>query len=76
MEKIKISIDQSTYEAIFEEIPALVKIFQMGYLPADDEFYELTPEMYQKYYAEVEQTKERLFMLLPKNPVYQTTSMK
>jgi hypothetical protein len=73
-EKIKITMSRDIYDTIFEDIPAIGKIFEMGYLPADDEFYELTPEMYQKYYAEVEKTEERLFMMLPKNPMYQTSS--
>jgi hypothetical protein len=72
--KIKISGNEGFYETMFEVIPAIMQVFQMGYLPAEDEFYELTPDQYEKYYAEVERTDERLFMLLPQNPRFQTES--
>jgi hypothetical protein len=58
----------------FTEISsAFSSIFTLGYIPADDEFYELTPEQYQKYYVECEKTNERIYMLLPKDPRYQKT---
>jgi hypothetical protein len=62
------------YELIFEVAPAITQVFQMGYLPSEDEFYELTPEQHEKCCAQIGQTEERLFMLLPKNPAFQTNS--
>jgi hypothetical protein len=54
---------------------AVMTIFQLGYIPQDDEFYELTPEQYKKYQSEIKHTtNEKIFMLLPKNPVFQTSS--
>ncbi|MDR2376381.1 MAG: hypothetical protein LBD96_08085 [Treponema sp.] len=74
MGTIKMTMSEHFYEMFFEVGPALTQIFRMGYLPAEDEFYELTPEMYEKYYAEVEETDKRVFMILPKNPMYQKSS--
>ncbi|MDR1897508.1 MAG: hypothetical protein LBR10_12035, partial [Prevotellaceae bacterium] len=53
------------YELFFEIFPALRKIFEYSYIPAKEDFYELTPEQYQKYYREVEKTDEKIFLLLP-----------
>jgi hypothetical protein len=65
-------------EALSEVEAAVTTIFQLGYIPADDEFYELTPEQYKKYQSEIKseikQTNQRIFMMLPKNPIYQTSS--
>jgi hypothetical protein len=61
-------------EAFSEVDAAVTMIFQLGYIPSDDEFYELTPEQYEKYQSDMEQTDKRIFMLLPKNPIYQTSS--
>jgi hypothetical protein len=62
------------FKAAFTEISAAFSsIFELGYIPAEDEFYELTPEQYQKYYAECEKTDERIYMVLPKDPRHQKT---
>ena len=74
MENIEPKSSRGLYGIMFEVIPAIVQVFQLGYLPAEDEFYELTPEQYEKFYAEVKRTNERLFMLLPKDPRFQTES--
>jgi hypothetical protein len=48
---------------------ALGGIFQLGYIPAKEEFYELTPEQYERYYETevMEEKGEKIFMLLPGN---------
>ncbi|MDR3170970.1 MAG: hypothetical protein LBU17_04985 [Treponema sp.] len=61
-------------QALSEIGAAITTIFQLGYIPSDDEFYELTPEQYEKYYTDVEQTDKKIFMLLSKNPMYQSSS--
>ena len=49
-------------------------IFQLGFVPEDDELYELTPEQYQAYYDGAEEEEEdisydeKVYMLLPKDP--------
>jgi hypothetical protein len=74
VEKTKPGGSGGLYNTMFEVIPAIMQVFQTGYLPAEDEFYELTPQQYEKFYAEVKQTNERLFMVLPKDPRFQTES--
>ncbi|MDR3300512.1 MAG: hypothetical protein LBU43_11100 [Candidatus Accumulibacter sp.] len=53
---------------------ALQTIFKLGFIPADDELYELTSEQYQKFYAEMGKIDGKIYMLLPKNTKYQSTS--
>jgi formylmethanofuran dehydrogenase subunit E len=57
---------------IFENAIYVSTIFKLGYVPEKDEYYELTPEQYRKYYREFEdgndKTDEMVFMLLPKDP--------
>jgi hypothetical protein len=71
---ITLTMSPDIHEMLFELAPAITQVFQMGYLPSEDEFYELTPEQYEAFYAQVERTEERLFMLLPKNPEFQNSS--
>ncbi|MDR3219644.1 MAG: hypothetical protein LBU22_11850 [Dysgonamonadaceae bacterium] len=59
------------HEFFFLTSPALLKIFEFGFIPTKDDFCELTPTLYQKYYREVGQTNERIFMLLPDDPNFQ-----
>jgi hypothetical protein len=42
-------------------------IFRIGYVPSRREFYELTPEQYERYYESqnIEDNGEKIFMLLP-----------
>jgi hypothetical protein len=60
-------------EAFGEIASAIMTIFEIGYIPSKDEFYELTPKQYKKYYAnaELEKTDERIYMLWPKDPEHQ-----
>jgi hypothetical protein len=61
-------------EAMMQIARSLETIFQKGYIPSEDEYYELTPAQYAKYYAAEGHTDKRIFMLLPKNPMYQSTN--
>jgi hypothetical protein len=51
----------------FRMADALQVIFKLGFIPKREEFYELTPEQYEKYYEveEMKENNEKLFMLLP-----------
>ena len=46
-------------------------IFKLGFVPEDEELYELTPEQYEAYYAtngdEDDSSDEKIYMLLPKD---------
>ncbi|MDR1584013.1 MAG: hypothetical protein LBS55_12305 [Prevotellaceae bacterium] len=52
---------------LFRPAVLLNAVFQLGYIPKREEFYELTPEQYEKYYEneEMEEDNEKIFMLLP-----------
>jgi hypothetical protein len=52
---------------LFKSATALSAVFKLGYLPKREEFYELTPEQYEKYYEteRMEEEGEKIYMLLP-----------
>jgi hypothetical protein len=52
---------------LFMSLEAFRAVFQFGYIPKKEEFYELTPEQYDRYYASEpnEPRGEKIFMLLP-----------
>ncbi len=54
---------------IFSTLNGVVAIFKLGFVPKDSEFYELTSEQYQHYYATAagadEHLNEKLYMILP-----------
>jgi hypothetical protein len=52
---------------LFQQLVVLSGVFQLGYIPEEDEFYELTPEQYEKFYETEENDGEKIFMLLPKD---------
>jgi hypothetical protein len=54
---------------IFRSAETVSAIFKLGYIPEKDEFYELTPEQYKRYYETMDEepTGEKIFMLLPKD---------
>jgi hypothetical protein len=70
-EKNNIAIIEITPEVwdIFQQAMALHGVFQLGYIPSREEFYELTPEQYKRYYETegkgTEKDGEKVFMLLP-----------
>ena len=57
---------------IFFSAGAIQAIFKLGFIPEDDEFFELTSEQYQAYYAledgKESSSNEKVYMLLPKDP--------
>lgn len=53
---------------IFHSVEAINAVFKLGFVPAKEEFYELTPEQYELYYSTNERTGEKIFMLLPDDP--------
>jgi hypothetical protein len=51
-----------------EVLDAIISIFRLGFIPKDEEFFELTPLQYEQHYAQTgETTNERLYMVLPKD---------
>jgi hypothetical protein len=52
----------------FQSAAAVKAVFTLGFLPTKEEFYELTPDQYEQYYANNEPTDEKIFMILPNDP--------
>ncbi|MDR0700037.1 MAG: hypothetical protein LBG28_12625 [Tannerella sp.] len=53
---------------IFRSAEVLKIVFQLGYMPEKEEFYELTPEQYEQYYkteGQHDSRDQKVFMLLP-----------
>jgi hypothetical protein len=57
---------------MFATLNGVTVIFKLGFIPKDDDLYELTPEQYEHYYATAEGADEhydeKIYMLLPKDP--------
>jgi hypothetical protein len=63
-----IKISEEVWD-IFQQAMALNGVFRLGYIPAREEFYELTPEQYKRYYETegkgMGDEDKKIFMLLP-----------
>jgi hypothetical protein len=66
----------SLYEAWNEIDVAAITIFALGHIPEEDEWYELTAAQYLQFYAKApeQRSDDRIYMLLPKNPVNMSSS--
>ena len=56
--------------SVFSAAAGIQKIFKFGFVPEDDELFELTYEQYQAYYDRAEEevnSNEKIYMLLPKD---------
>jgi hypothetical protein len=53
---------------IFSTLNAIKFVFRLGRLPQEKDFYELTPEQYEKYYESEGHTSEKIYMFLPEDP--------
>lgn len=56
------------YDLFFGLSPAVQAVFKLGFHAQESDFLELTPEQYEKFYAELGKTDERVFVLLPQDP--------
>jgi hypothetical protein len=56
---------------LFATLGGVQVIFKLGYVPGDDELFELTSEQYKAYYDRMEEGEvfpdEKLYMILPKD---------
>ena len=59
-------------DLFFKTGPALKIIFDIGFEPREEDFYEFTQEHYEKYYRVAGETSEKMYMLLPKDYRYLT----
>jgi len=63
----------SWWDGILTLIGGIQAIFKLGFVPENEELYELTPEQYQRFYdtagtEEDRVSKEKIYMVLPKDP--------
>ena len=56
------------FDLFFGTGPSLKLIFELGFNPSDDDFLELIPEQYEKFYRECGKTDQKVYALLPKDP--------
>ena len=56
------------FDLFFGAGPAITKIMTLGFMPKNEDFLELTPEQYEKFYEQEGYTEEKVYALLPKNP--------
>ena len=59
-------------DLFFNTAPAILAIFQLGFEPKEECFYELTNEQYEQLRAEGENVAEAWYMILPKEYKYLT----
>ncbi len=59
-------------ELFFNTGPAISAIFQLGFEPKEEYFYELTNEQYEQLKADGEDITDTWYMILPKEYKHQT----
>ena len=62
------------FDLMFGAGPAITKIMELGFMPKDGDFLELTPQQYQKFYEQEGYTEEKIYVLLPKDPKHYVAS--
>lgn len=55
------------FELFFGVGPAIQTLMQLGFLPKESDFLELTPSQYQKYFEQEEDDGQKVFTILPSN---------
>lgn len=56
------------FDLFFGAGPAVQAIMKLGYMPKQEDFLELTPEQYEKYFESEGFTEEKIYALLPQDP--------
>ena len=62
------------FDLLFGAGPAITKIMSLGFMPKDDDFLELTPQQYKKFYEQEGYSEEKIYALLPKDPKHYVES--
>ena len=60
------------HEMFFETFPAIKIIFELGFIPKEDEIYELSPEIYALYESKGGDISKRLYTIVPKDKEHRT----
>ena len=55
------------HEIVFDLMPAIATIYEMGFIPEEDEIVELTPELYALYESKGGDISKKLYMIYPKD---------
>ena len=55
------------HEMFFETLPAMATIFELGFIPEEDDIHELTPEMYTLYQSKGGDISMRLYTIVPQS---------
>lgn len=55
------------FDLFFRTGPAIQVLFKLGYMPKDEEFYEMTCQQYQHYFDVYGHTDEKIYLLLPED---------
>ena len=58
----------NAFDLLFGAGPALIEIYKMGFRPKEEDFLEMTPEQYEKFYETEKNTGEKVYLYLPKDP--------
>ena len=64
------------HEMFFETFPAMKIIFELGFIPEEDEIYELSPEMYALYESKGGDISKHLYTIVPKDEKNRTAENK
>lgn len=58
----------NVFDLLFGAGPALREIYKLGFMPKEEDLLEMTPEQYEKFYENEENTGEKVYLLLPSDP--------
>jgi len=58
------------HEMVFELMPGIATIYEIGFIPEEDEVFELTPELYAAYESKGGDISEKLYTIQPKDEKY------
>jgi len=65
-------IKVNLHEMFFETLPAIKIIFELGFIPEEDEIQELSQELYVLYESKGGDISKRLYTIVPKGKNIQT----
>jgi len=74
--KKKGGIKVNLHEMFFETFPAMKIIFELGFIPEEDDIHELLPEMYALYESKGGDISKRLYTIVSKDENIQTPENK
>ena len=58
------------HEIVFELMPGIATIYEIGFIPEEDEIIELTPELYTAYESKGGDISKKLYTIQPKIEKY------